>query len=163
MPIYEFFCEKCNTIFNFFSRRVTTDRRPSCPQCGKPELDKMMSTFAAIGRAREADDDPLAGMDETRMEQALAGLMREAEHLKEEDPRQMASLMRKFSDQTGMQLGEQMEEALSRMERGEDPAQIEEEMGELMDGDDAFSFAAIKKKAGAGPPPPRRDEHLYEL
>ena len=146
MPIYEFFCEDCNTIFNFFSRRINTDKRPDCPKCGRSGLEKMMSQFATIGRAREEEDDPLAGLDETRMERAFEGLMREAENINEDDPRQMVSLMRRFSRETGIGLGDQMEEALSRLEAGEDPDQIEQEMGDLMEGDDVFSLETLRKK-----------------
>ncbi len=122
-----------------------------------------MSAFATIGRAKEDADDPLAGLDETKMEQAFEGLMRDAEGMNEEDPRQMAALMRKFSDKTGISMGEQMEEALSRMEAGEDPDQIEKEMGDLMDAEDAFSLETMKKKIRSGPKPPIHDEKLYEL
>lgn len=165
MPIYEFFCADCNTVFNFFSHRPNIDKRPNCPKCGKPGLEKMMSTFATIGKAKETDgDDPLAGLDEAKMEQALAGLMREAEHLNEDDPRQMAQLMRKFADKTGLNLGGAMEEAMARMEAGEDPDQIAQEMGDLMDGDEPFSLEAMKKKMQAGRKrPPVHDDHLYEL
>ena len=31
MPIYEFYCAKCNTIYNFFSRTANTDKIPTCP------------------------------------------------------------------------------------------------------------------------------------
>ena len=34
MPIYEFYCPDCNTIFNFFCRRIVTDKKPACPKCG---------------------------------------------------------------------------------------------------------------------------------
>jgi putative FmdB family regulatory protein len=165
MPIYEFFCANCNKILNFFTRRPNTDKRPGCPQCGKPELQKMMSSFATIGKAKETDsEDPFAGMDEAKMEQALAGLMREAEHVNEEDPRQMAQLMRKFADKTGLNLGGAMEEAIARMEAGEDPDQIEQEMGDLMEGDEPFSLEAMKKKVQAGQKrPPVHDDHLYDL
>lgn len=113
----------------------------------KKELDRQMSRFAVIGKAREEDaDDPLAGLDETKMEQAFEGLMREAEGINEDDPRQMAQLMRKFTDKTGISMGEQMEEALARMEAGEDPDQVEQEMGQLLDADDAFSLDGLKKK-----------------
>jgi putative FmdB family regulatory protein len=162
MPIYEFFCDDCNTVFNFFSRRINTDKKPDCPRCGRTELQKMMSKFATIGKASE-EDDPLAGIDESKMEQAFEGLMREADGINEEDPRQMASLMRKFSDRTGLSLGDQMEEALSRMEAGEDPEQIEQEMGDLMDSDDAFSLENLKKKVSGGKKSPVYDEKLYEL
>lgn len=150
-------------IFNFYSRSTNTDKRPSCPKCGRAELKKMISTFATIGKAKEEGDDPLAGLDETKMERAFEGLMRDAENVNEDDPRQMASLMRKFSDKTGISLGGQMEEALSRMEAGEDPDQIEREMGDLMESDDMFSLETMKKKVRSGPKPPVHDEKLYEL
>ncbi len=164
MPIYEFFCEDCNTIYNFFSRTVNTDRRPDCPDCGRPGLQKMMSTFATVGRASEEDrDDPLAGMDEAKMEQAFASLMQEAENINEDDPRQMAHMMRRFSEKTGIRLGEAMEEALGRMEAGEDPDEIEKEMGDLLDGDDLFTLEGMKSRAHSRRRPPRYDEKLYEL
>ncbi len=163
MPIYEFFCPDCNTVFNFFSSRINTEKRPDCPRCKRRELTRVMSSFAVIGRAREENDDPLAGLDESKMEQALAGLMREAENVNEDDPRQMASLMRKFSDQTGISLGEQMQEAIARMEAGEDPEQIEQEMGDLLEDDDMFSLEGMKKRIRSDSRPPRHDETLYEL
>jgi len=164
MPIYEFFCEDCNTVFNFFSHRVNTEKRPNCPKCGKADLQKMMSTFATISKAKEeSGEDPFAGMDEAKMEQAFESLMRDAEGVNEDDPRQMANLMRKFSEKTGLSLGDQMEEALSRLEAGEDPEQIEQEMGDIMDSDDAFNLEAMKKKVRSGPKPPVYDEKLYEL
>ena len=164
MPIYEFFCDECNTVFNFFSSRPNTEKRPDCPKCGKPHLQKMLSTFATIGKAKETtSDDTLAGLDEAKMEQALSGLMREAEHVNEDDPRQMANLMRKFTDKTGLSLGGQMEEAIARMEAGDDPEQIEREMGDLMDAEEPFNLEAMKKKIQPGSRRPHRDERLYEL
>ena len=164
MPIYEFFCQDCNTIFNFFSGRINTEKRPDCPKCGRKGLERKLSAFAVIGRAKEEDaDDPLAGLDETKVEHALDGLMREAEGMNEDDPRQMASLMRKFSDKTGISLGEPMEEAICRMEAGENPDQIEKDMGDLLEADDAFSLEGLKKKIRSGPRPPLHDETLYQL
>lgn len=164
MPIYEFFCQDCNTIFNFYSRRINTDKQPDCPRCGRRKIQRLMSTFATIGKARENDEsDALAGLDEAKMEQAMAGLMREAEHLNQEDPRQMAGLMRKFSEKTGISLGDHMEEALSRLEAGEDPDTVERDMGDLLEGENPFSLEELRQKGRGGPKPPSRDETLYEL
>ena len=164
MPIYEFYCRDCNTIFNFLSSRINTEKRPDCPKCGKKELDRQISRFAVIGKAKGEDaDDPLAGLDESRMEQAFEGLMQEAEGINEDDPRQMAQLMRKFTEKTGISMGEQMEEALSRMEAGENPDQIEQEMGDLLDSDNAFSLDGLKKKMYSGRRSPVHDETLYSL
>ncbi|MEE4314607.1 MAG: zinc ribbon domain-containing protein [Desulfofustis sp.] len=161
MPIYEFYCQPCNTVFNFYSKRIDTTTTPNCPLCGGHDLQRQVSMFATIGKASE-EDDQFAGLDENKMEQALESLMRESEGINEDDPRQMAGLMRKFSEKTGINLGENMEEAIARMERGEDPEQIEQEMGELFEGDD-FSFDAMKKRALARSERPRHDETLYDL
>ena len=164
MPIYEFFCPDCNTVFNFLSRRPNTEKRPDCPSCGRKELAKLMSPCATIGKAREADEDGLpAGLDEARMERALTGLMREAEGLNEEDPRQMAGLMRKFMDQTGLSLGDRMQEAIARMESGEDPEQVERDMGDVLDEDAPFSLETMRKKVQGLTHRPRHDDRLYEL
>jgi len=71
--------------------------------------------------------------------------MSEAENVNEDDPKQMASLMRKFTSKTGINLGDSMEEAISRMEAGEDPDQVEKEMGDQL-GDDDFSLESVKMK-----------------
>jgi len=122
-----------------------------------------MSAFATIGKAKEEGEDMFAGMDETKMERALESLMRETEHINENDPRQLAGLMRKFSDKTGISLGDKMEEAISRMESGEDPDQIEKEMGDILESEDGCSFDTMKKKMLSRQKTPSRDEKLYEL
>jgi len=163
MPIYEFYCDRCNIIFNFFSKRIDTETIPSCPKCNKAGLERRVSTFATIGKAKEDSDDPLARLDESKMERAFESLMREAEGMNEEDPKQMAALMRKFTDKTGISLGGSMEEAISRLEAGEDPEQVEREMGDLLGGEDDFSLESLKKKVAAGRKIPIHDETLYEL
>ena len=162
MPIYEFFCEDCNMIFNFFSRRVDTETTPHCPRCSREQLQRQVSMFATIGKASE-EEDHFAGLDESKMEKALESLMKESEGINEDDPRQMAALMRKFTDRTGINLGDNMEEAISRMEHGEDPDEIEKEMGDLLGDEDDFSFEAIKKKVLGKPAPPVHDDTLYDL
>jgi hypothetical protein len=94
---------------------------------------------------------------------AMNLLSQEAEHLDENDPRQAANLMRKLSDMTGMNLGPGMEEALKRMEAGEDPEQIEQEMGDLLEEEEPFSFGEKSAARSIKRRPPARDETLYEL
>lgn len=164
MPIYEFLCKECNTIFNFFARRINTSTIPDCPKCGK-KLKKLLSSFATVGKAAEpgADDLP-PGFDESRMERALGELALEAEKMNEEDPKAMARLMCRFSEKTGLALNENMEKALSRLEAGEDPDQIEREMGDIFEGDDALPFDFKQaRRADSKPKPPMHDETLYEM
>ena len=91
---------------------------------------------------------------------ALAG---EAERIDEGDPRQAADLMRKFSDMTGMELGDGMREALRRMEAGEDPDAIEAELGDAIDAEDPFMMRTRKAGRQRHQRPPGRDETLYEM
>jgi len=162
MPIYEFYCKECHMIFNFFSNAINTEKRPICPKCRKIELERHMSVFASP-RGQEGEDDmPIPDMDESKMENAMNLLAREAEHMDENDPKQAADLMRKLTDMTGLNLGSGMEEALQRMEAGEDPETIEAEMGDLLEGEEPFAF---EKKHPKGPKSrqPAVDSTLYDL
>jgi putative FmdB family regulatory protein len=163
MPIYEFYCRKCNTIYSFFSRSVNTDKIPFCPRCRRVKLQRRMSVFAKISTMKEdSAGEDLSGFDESKMEKAMEMLTREAGGIDENDPRQAARLMRKLTDATGLALGPKMEEALARMEKGEDPEKIEEEMGDSISEDELFVMAkkAAKGKKGAAP---RVDDKLYDL
>ena len=162
MPIYEFYCEDCNTIFNFFSRSVNTTKRPLCPRCKQKKMKRQMSTFARLTGAKEEGDLDDLPMDEAKMEKAMNLLARDADTINEDDPRQAASLMRKLSDVAGVGLGPGMEEALKRMEAGEDPDQIEAEMGDILEQEEPFILGE-KRGSGARKSRPRRDETLYEL
>jgi putative FmdB family regulatory protein len=169
MPIYEFQCPDCNVLFSFFSRSVNTEARPVCPRCGRRKLEREVSAFATGRRGRESGAD--AGgeegdlpIDEARMERAVSELASEAEGIDEDNPRQAAALMRKFSRMTGMEYGAGMEEALSRMEAGEDPEAVESEMGSLMDEEEPFAMPGPKGAGRRGRRrSPERDPKLYEL
>lgn len=162
MPIYEFYCSACHTIFSFLSRTINTEKRPSCPRCSRPNLERRVSLFAVTGQAKEdkgGDDLPL---DESRMEKAMESLAGEMGNINEDDPRQAAQLMRKLSDMTGLQYGQGMQEALTRMEAGEDPEKIEQEMGGALENEDPF-ITPEKRARVRGASTPLRDENLYDL
>lgn len=164
MPIYEFYCKDCNTIFNFFSKTVNTRKTPYCPKCKKVKLSRQVSLFAVTGKAKEGDDMDDLPIDESKMEQAMGMLAREAEGMNDEDPRQAANLMRKLSDMTGLELGPGMNEALQRMENGEDPEEVEAEMGDLLESEDPFILPEKRAKAAKSRPArPIKDDTLYEL
>lgn len=169
MPIYEFYCRKCNTLYNFLSRSLQPDKRPKCPHCKTLRLEKQVSSFAHTGRAREesaSGAEPDLPIDQSKMELAMDSLAREADSLSEEDPRQAANLMRKFSKMTGMELGSGMQEALNRLEAGEDPDQIEAELGDRLEKEDPFILPEKETKGrtrGQTRPAPRRDKTLYEM
>jgi len=177
VPIYEFYCSDCHMVFNFFARRVNTTKRPKCPHCGRPKLERKISRFAVSRGKKDKDsekgptedgaDDLPPGFDEAKFEKAMEQLASEADGLNEDDPRQAAHLMRRLYESTGMKLNDRMEEAIRRMESGEDPDRIEEEMGDLLDGEDPMfggedttsKLKSFAKKLR----PPQVDETLYEL
>lgn len=154
-------------IFKFLSRSINTAQQPACPRCRRKQLDKQISLFAHTGEASEDGDIDDLPIDESRMERAMEAMASETGNMNEDDPREAAKLMRKFSDMTGMEFGQGMQEALARMEAGEDPAKVEAEMGDLMEHEDPFvlpgkqagTAGAKGKKRGA----PRRDKTLYEM
>jgi putative FmdB family regulatory protein len=167
MPVYEFYCSDCHTVFNFLSRQVNTDKRPTCPRCGRPELERQVSRFAISKNRPEADADGLpVGMDDAKMEQAMMALAGEMEGVDENDPRAMAKFMRKFSEVTGMSLGDEAREALGRLEAGDDPEQVEAEMGDLFNDGDSLDglfgkerLSRLKRRLA----PPEHDDTLYTL
>lgn len=178
MPIYEFYCHHCHRVLSFLSRGVNTDRTPACPRCGRDDLVRRASAFAiSRGRKEEPKPDPSPGpgLDEARLERAMGALAGDMDSLDENDPRQGAHLMRKLFSATGVPVGAGMEEALRRMEAGEDPEKIEEEMGDAFEedplggllGDEGGERGAAEAKGGLGRLrrmlPPAHDPELYEM
>jgi len=162
MPIYEFYCDRCNTIYKFFSRKVNTEKIPGCPECKDVKLRRRVSLFAMVSKDRQNEETGIAGLDEKKMDKALASLAGEVGRLNEDDPRQAAHFMRRLTEATGLRMGKGMEEALRRLEQGEDPEKIEEEMGDIFEEEEPFTFEGAQKgrvKRSA----PRIDETLYEL
>jgi putative FmdB family regulatory protein len=165
VPIYEFYCPDCHTLFNFLARTVNTTKRPLCPRCRKRRLSRQVSLFAHLsqGGEREMEDD--LPFDESKMERAMESLAREAEHLDEDDPRQAARIMKKLARETGIEYGDTMSEALQRMEAGEDPEAIEAELGDALEEDEPFLASGEKGRASGNrrrTRAPDRDETLYD-
>jgi putative FmdB family regulatory protein len=141
MPIYEFACPKCRVIFSFLSKRLKPDRLPVCPKCGNQRMAKQMSRFAAPRGAKEpvspsadaGDEGPMPDMDDPRVMRAMGELERDMEHLDENNPKHMAHMMRKMKDILPQgTVPKELDVAIKRLEAGEDPEKIEEDMGDLL-------------------------------
>jgi putative FmdB family regulatory protein len=142
MPIYEFACPKCRVIFNFLSKRTNPDRLPICPKCGHRKMERQMSGFAMLRGAKEpaasSGDEgeggpPTPDMEDPRVMRAMSEMERDMEHLDENNPKHMAHMMRKMKDlmPPGM-MPKEMDVAIKRLEAGEDPEKIEEDMGDVL-------------------------------
>ena len=156
MPIYEYACPKCRVIFNFLSKRVNPDRLPVCPKCGNKKMTKQMSRFAmshglqepAAKGPDEGGDEPMPDLDDPRVERAMQELERDMAHMDENNPRHMAQMMRKMKDlMPPGTVPKDLDIAIKRLESGEDPEKIEEDMGDVLG--DLMGGEEGGKKGGA--------------
>ncbi len=143
MPIYEFACPKCRRIYNFLSKRINPSHTPTCPKCGNKNLSRQMSRFAALKGVAEpasagiADGPegggPMPDLDDPRVERAMSEMERDMEHLDENNPRHMAHMLKKMKDiMPPGSIPKEMDVAIRRLEAGEDPDKIEEDMGDVL-------------------------------
>jgi putative FmdB family regulatory protein len=161
MPVYEFLCASCNRIFSFHSFKMATEKVPACPKCGDVDLRRVPSTFGVATSAKTSEgqgDDAGAGLEDPRMEQEMMRFASELEGMDENDPRAMAAAVRKMTEIAGEPVTPAMEEMIRRLEAGEDPEKVEEELGDALEeemgdeGGGGFSGA-----------PPTRDSGLYPM
>jgi putative FmdB family regulatory protein len=152
MPIYEYQCEKCRRILSFLVRNVATHQPPVCPKCGHPKMTRAISRFAAPKGNKKApavaSPDSQAAVDNAGIPHGLEKLVAETEGLDENNPRALGHIMRKVMEQTPEQVPEEMHEVVRRLESGDAPEKIEQDMGDLL-GDDETGGGA----GGAGENP----------
>jgi putative FmdB family regulatory protein len=171
MPIYEFACPKCRVIFNFLSKRLKQEHPPTCPKCGNKKMEKQMSVFAMPRGAKEPSSGAglsaegpsgMPDVDDARMERFMSEMESDMAHLDENNPKHMAHMMRKMKDiLPANSVPKEMDVAIKRLEAGEDPEKIEEDMGDLLGGvmgddDRPGSFG------GSRPGGYTRDSGLYD-
>lgn len=138
MPIYEYYCSTCNTIYQFLIRGSRKAEDLRCPKCRKGDLERVMSQFSTTSSKSGSDD-------------AIASEMADID---ESDPRAMARAVRRMADEMGEDLGPELEHALGRLESGEDPEKIEQELEEM-------GFGEEDGPGNMSAPSPDRDPGLY--
>jgi hypothetical protein len=173
MPIYEYYCPDNNKIYSFYARTFAQGQTiPPCPDDPGFRMVKMVSSFAiGSGGEKEApapgggpDGGDESEMDDPGMMAAMSEMEREMASMDEEnpDPRQMARMMRRMAELSGEGFDEGMEEMVRKLEEGQDPDKLEEELGEVLgdggEGDDGGYGGFGRSARGA----PTRDPHLYD-
>lgn len=158
MPIYEFLCTRCNRIFSFHSFRVNPDKVPTCPKCGAEDLQRVPSRFGVSVSSKTAGDGGDGDPDDPRLEREMMKLAADLEGMDENDPRQMASAVRRMTELAGEPVTPAMEEMIRRLEAGEDPERIEEDLGDAIEGE-----MGADGGGALGGAPPSRDEGLYPM
>jgi putative FmdB family regulatory protein len=123
MPIYEYRCGGCGRRVSIFFRSFSTVGEAVCPRCGSGELTRLVSRVAILRRGG-GDDDGGGGADDDLgpgAEGMLAGL-------DENDPRAVARWARRMSAELDEPMEPEFMEALDRIEKGEDPDRVMEEI-----------------------------------
>lgn len=163
MPIYEYRCEDCRKRVSLFYQSIGLAEAQAgaarCPQCGGAQLTRLVSRFNVGRPADRAAYDPAAagfdadsadysdsagfpGMDEMGGMGAMEGVEDTImPGLDEDDPRSIARWARQMQAQGGEDLGPEFNSALSRIESGEDPDRVMEDMEPaLAGGEDGGDF-----------------------
>lgn len=123
MPIYEYGCYDCRKRVTIFWRTISqaAQETPRCPRCGGVNLKRLVSQVA-FRRSAESRIEDLADPAN------LAAL-------ENEDPKSLARLMRQMGDETGEDLGPEFDEVVGRLEAGQAPEEIEQDLPDLGGGE----------------------------
>ncbi len=163
MPIFEYLCPACNRIYSFLSLAPAPApaRQPVCPKCGATNLTRVPSAFAVAGKAKEKPDKAKGGQpDEAALSRMESEVMRMADGLDEKDaenPRVMAQMMRRIAEASGEPMTPTMTEMFRRLEAGEDPDALEEELGPQLEAE------AGEEGGEGGLGAPTHDDGLYGM
>ena len=170
MPIYEYACPNCRKIFNFLSRRINPQTTPACPECGSKEMIKQVSRFSAPRGAKEPaggdegqdeENDPsMPDFDDPKVRRAMNEIERDMGAVDENNPRHMAHVMKKMKEiMPRDSMPKELDTAIKRLEKGEDPEKIEEDMGDVLSG----LMGEGDDEEGMGGGGYSYDEGLYDL
>lgn len=121
MPIYEYRCQDCHRIARILlSYTAYETATPACPHCRGQNLKRRIGRIA-LAKSEDARMDTMAD------DAALAGL-------DENDPRSLGKFMRKMSHEMGEDMGDEFNEVVDRLEKGESPESIEQSLPDLAAG-----------------------------
>ncbi|MHB9032065.1 MAG: FmdB family zinc ribbon protein [Anaerolineae bacterium] len=120
MPIYEYRCRQCRKRFNRFlmSFSAAASYVPQCPHCGSRDAQRLVSRVYSLRGSSDNADDASPGDDFL-------------DDIDENDPSSMGRAMRRMSEESGEDLGPEVNEVIQRLEKGQDPEQIERDLPDL--------------------------------
>jgi putative FmdB family regulatory protein len=118
MPSYDYVCLNCKKKFSLFFRYEEYGKvKVVCPHC---ESDLVRRKIGRIRIAHSAS----SSMEDLSDPQNLDAL--------EDDPRALGRMMRQMSEETGEDMGPEFDEVVNRLEKGQHPEQIEQEIPDLL-------------------------------
>ena len=113
MPIYEYYCSDCQneTSILFLSYSEASENPPTCPECGKKNLQRLLSQVSVSHNTKEKSP--------VKKAQKNSDL---------EDPKSLAREMDRATTNSKAGYGEDFKEVKGRLEKGETPVSIETKM-----------------------------------
>ena len=124
---------------------------------------------ASSGDAEGADvKGPMPDMDDPRVLRAMNEMERDMAYMDENNPKDMARMMRKMQQILPQDaMPKELETAIKRLEAGEDPEKIEEDMGDVlgdfMGGNEGEGEGGDEYSGSGGGGRYTRDSGLYDL
>ncbi len=123
-------------------------------------MTKGLEEAAGVGDGAEAEG-PMPDFDDPKIARAMSELERDMASMDENNPRHMAQMMKKMKEvMPSGAVPKEMDIAIKRLEKGEDPEKIEADLGDLMGGmfgDDEDGTGMGGMGSGYG-----RDAGLYD-
>jgi putative FmdB family regulatory protein len=116
MPSYDYRCNDCKrrSVLKYKTYAEYDKAVPACPHCQSTNLTRLISR---VGIAKSESSRFSSMEDESAMDD-----------LADADPATLGRYMRRMSSEVGEDLGDEFNEVVDRLERGEDPESIEASM-----------------------------------
>ncbi len=131
MPVYEYRCTVCGRRSSRLFKTLAAVVHPDCPHCGSAALERQFSRPTLLRGTPAASDEfggDDFGMDDTDLAELMPGL-------ESGDPRSLARMTRRMSEEMGEDIPHEYEGVLNRMESGEMPSDEEFDAIEADEGD----------------------------
>jgi putative FmdB family regulatory protein len=140
VPSYDYRCNDCKrrVVLTYKTYADYDAAVPTCPNCKGTNLTR---TISRVAIARSESSRFSAMDDDTAMDQ-----------LADADPATLGRFMRRMSSEMGEDLGEEFNEVVDRLEKGESPDSIEASMPDLggTDGGDMGDLGGMGGFSGLG-------------
>jgi putative FmdB family regulatory protein len=120
MPTYDYRCLDCRKRFDVFMAYSEYGTKPvACPHCGSQNVSRRLSRV----RLLRSEESRLESLEDFADPSALEGL--------EDDPRALGKMMRKMGSELGEEMPPEFDEVVDRLEKGQNPEEIEKELPDL--------------------------------
>ncbi len=123
MPAYDYRCQNCKkwVVLTYKTYTDFDKATPTCTNCGSTQLTRMI-TRVALAKSESTRFGDLENDDSAMDDLANA------------DPQTIGRFMRNMGQESGEDLGEEFNEVVERLEKGQSPEDIEQVMAPPDDG-----------------------------